>query len=131
MILGIGTDIIEIDRIEKAVQRNENFITRNFSKREFSYFESRKFKVESIAGAFSAKEAVSKSIGTGFRGFSLIDIEILRDELGKPYVEISEKLEAVLENLGIKNYNFHLSIAHNKGNAVAYVILEGDKFESI
>lgn len=127
MILGIGTDIVEIERIEKAIKRNENFLLRNFSDDEYKYFESRKFRSETIAGAFSAKEAVSKSIGTGFRGFSLNDIEILRDELGKPYVILSEKLKGILTFMGINGYAFHLSIAHSKENAVAYVILEGNR----
>ena len=86
MILGIGTDIIEINRVNNVMQRSENFLKRNFSLDEIKYFEDRKFKIETIAGAFSAKEAVSKAIGTGFRGFSLIDIEIIRDEDRKSVV---------------------------------------------
>lgn len=126
MILGIGTDIIEIERVNKAVERNSNFITRNFSDNEIEHFKLRKFKTETIAGAFSAKEAVSKAIGTGFRGFSLCDIEILRDNLGKPYVKVNEKVEKVMKDFSIINYKFHVSISHNKESAIAYVILEGD-----
>ncbi|MGL4991939.1 MAG: holo-ACP synthase [Sarcina sp.] len=131
MILGIGTDIIEIDRIDKAIRRNKNFLIRNFSKEEYLYFESRKFKMETIAGSFSSKEATSKAIGTGFRGFSLIDIEVVRDDFGKPNIKISKKIEDILACNGIKNYKFHLSIAHNKETAIAYVILEGDKDEAL
>ena len=130
MILGIGTDIIEINRVKNVFERSENFLKRNFSKEELKYFESRKFKIETIAGAFSAKEAVSKAIGTGFRGFSLIDIEIIRDELGKPNVRVGKKVEEILKNFDIINYKFHLSISHSKENAIAYVILEGDKNEA-
>lgn len=131
MILGIGTDIIEINRIDKVIKRNEKFLIRNFSKEEYLHFESKKFKMETIAGSFCSKEAVSKAIGTGFRGFSLIDIEIVRDDFGKPKIKISKKIEKILESNGIKNYKFHVSIAHNKETAIAYVILEGDKYEAL
>ncbi|MGL5576456.1 MAG: holo-ACP synthase [Sarcina sp.] len=130
MIVGIGTDIIEINRIEKVLNRTGNFLERNFSRKEIEYFTERNLKIETIAGAFSAKEAVSKAIGTGFRGFSLSDIEILRTELGKPFVKINNKVENIIKKEGIKNYKFHLSISHSKENAIAYVILEGDKNET-
>ena len=119
MIIGIGTDIIEIDRVEKVFKGTDKFLTRNFSKREIEYFAKKNFKVETIAGAFSAKEAVSKSLGTGFRGFALSDIEILKTELGKPFIEISEKIEKIILKKGIKNYKFHISISHSKENAIA------------
>ena len=79
MIIGIGTDIIEIERIEIAVKRTKGFINKLFTENEINIFESRGFKSEVIAGNFAAKEAVSKALGTGFRGFGVKDIEILRD----------------------------------------------------
>lgn len=124
MIVGIGIDIIEISRIKKAVERTERFLYRNFSEREIDYFKAKSYKAESIAGSFAAKEALSKAIGTGFRGFSLEDIEILRDELGKPYIEFSEKVSTVLNERGLKNIKIHLSISHNKENSIANVIIE-------
>ena len=130
MIIGIGTDIIEIGRIEKVFKGTDRFLNRNFSKAEIEYFSKRNFKSETIAGAFSAKEAVSKALGTGFRGFSLSDIEVLRTELGKPFIKVSEKLENLILEMGIKNYKFHVSISHSKENAIAYVILEGDVIEA-
>ncbi len=130
MIFGIGTDIIEIDRIQNAIDRTKGFLSRNFSEKEIIYFEEKKFKAETIAGNFSSKESVSKAIGTGFRGFSLKDVEILRDDLGKPLVVVSDKIDKILRERGIKNYKFHISISHNKGNAISYVILEGDKYEN-
>ncbi|MGL5066879.1 MAG: holo-ACP synthase [Sarcina sp.] len=129
MIIGIGTDIIEIDRVGRVLERTEKFLSRNFSKDEIEYFKSRNFKIETIAGVFSAKEAVSKAMGTGFRGFSLVDIEILRTNLGKPFVRINKKVEDIILNMGIENYKFNLSISHSKENAIAYVILEGDEIE--
>ncbi|MGL4655357.1 MAG: holo-ACP synthase [Sarcina sp.] len=130
MIIGIGTDIIEIQRVEKVLKRTEKFLARNFSEEEIEYFTIKNLKIETIAGAFSAKEAVSKALGTGFRGFSLSDIEVLRTELGKPFVKVSNNVEKIILEKGIINYKFHLSISHSKENAIAYVILEGDMIET-
>lgn len=86
MIIGIGVDIIEIERVRQAIQNNKNFLSKLFTEREIDYFISRNMNSEVIAGNFAAKEAVSKALGTGIRGFSFKDIEILRNELGKPEV---------------------------------------------
>ena len=86
MIIGIGVDIIEIERVRQAIQNNKNFLSKLFTEKEIDYFISRKMNSEVIAGNFAAKEAVSKALGTGIRGFSFKDIEILRNELGKPEV---------------------------------------------
>ncbi|MGL5822857.1 MAG: holo-ACP synthase [Sarcina sp.] len=126
MILGIGTDIIEIQRIKKAIERSDKFIERNFSIKEIEYFKLRNFKFETIAGNFAAKEAISKAIGSGFRGFGLKDISILRNDLGKPFVELEKVVDDIIKNI-IPQYKIHISISHSKENAIAYAILEGDK----
>ena len=74
-----------------------------------------------MAGNFAAKEAVSKALGTGVRGFGLKDIEILRDELGKPIVEVSDKVKELIK---VNNYLFNVSISHNRTCAIAFVVLE-------
>lgn len=121
MIIGIGTDIIEINRIEKAIEKNERFLTKNFTELELELFKNRNYSNETIAGNFASKEAISKCFGTGFRGFSLKDIEVLRDSLGKPVVNLSKNLK---EQMKLNKYKIHLSISHNKTNAIAYAILE-------
>lgn len=121
MIIGIGTDIVEIYRIEKAVKRTKGFIDKLFTENEIKMFESKGFKSEVIAGNFAAKEAVSKAIGTGFRGFGVKDIEVLRNELGKPVVNLNNK---VYETINREKVNIHLSISHSRDNAVAYVVME-------
>lgn len=120
MILGIGTDIIEIKRIEEAISKNKRFIEKVFSEKEIDMFKSRNMKSEVIAGNFSAKEAISKALGTGIRNFSLNEIEILRDELGKPIVKLSKNIEEIIA----KNYKISVSISHNKTTAISFVILE-------
>ncbi|MDU1006119.1 MAG: holo-ACP synthase [Clostridium butyricum] len=121
MIIGIGTDIIEIGRIEIAVKRTKGFINKLFTENEINIFESRGFKSEVIAGNFAAKEAVSKALGTGFRGFGVKDIEILRDELGKPVVNLNSNVYEILKR---KDVNIHLSISHNRTSAIAYAVME-------
>ena len=126
MILGIGVDIIEIDRIEKAIKKQNNFLEKIFTNKEIEYFQNRKMNIEVIAGNFAAKEAISKALGTGFRGISFLDIEVLRDELGKPLVNIENKIKKNIEYiLGDRQaYKIHLTISHSKSNAVAYAVFE-------
>lgn len=121
MIIGIGTDIIEINRIEKVIMRTSSFIQKSFTNNEIEYFKLKGLKGNVIAGNFAAKEAISKALGMGFRGFGLQDIEVLRDQLGKPVVNLSNKIYDLLD---IKEFNIHVSISHSKGNAIAYAVME-------
>ena len=118
-IIGIGTDIIEIERIKKASQK-ERFMNKIFTEREREYFIKRNLKSESIAGTFSAKEAVSKSVGTGIREFSFKDIEILRNEIGKPYVNPLNDFKKFCDKNGISEIK--ISISHCREYAVANAI---------
>ena len=122
MIIGVGVDIIEIDRIETAINRNESFISKVFCDAEIEYMKDKKSMLQHAAGMFCAKEAVSKALGTGIRGFSMKDIEIGRDENGKPFVTLQGGARAIAEGYG--NYKVHLSISHGRDNAVAYAVLE-------
>ena len=122
MILGIGTDIIEIERIDKAIKNNPRFIYKVFTEKEIEYFQGRGFKPQHAAGGFAAKEAISKALGTGFRKFSMKDIEIFRDSLGKPKVLLYGKAQELAKIHG--DYIVHLSISHDGDKAIAYAILE-------
>ena len=116
-ILGIGIDIIEIDRIEKVLSRTPRFLDRNFTEKEIEYFKENNFRAESIAGIFAAKEAISKAIGTGIRGFNLIDIEVLRNDLGKPVVNTYNNLKDICIKYNVKEIK--VSISHSENYAVA------------
>ncbi len=108
-MIKVGTDIVEISRFSK-MKDLELFKKHTFTKREKEYFKTCKNQYESIAGAFAAKEAFAKYSGSGFRGFGLRDIEVLHDELNKPYlVFMGKRLEA------------DLSISHSDTTAVAVV----------
>ncbi|MCI6153069.1 MAG: holo-ACP synthase [Fusobacterium perfoetens] len=114
--VGIGNDIIEIKRIEKAI-KNSNFIKKVFTENEIKLFEIKGNRVETYAGRFAAKEAISKSLGTGFKGFSLTDIEVLNDDLGKPYVIFKNNIKEYN-----KKYSVNISISHCKEYATAVAI---------
>ena len=121
MIVGIGNDIIEIERIEKAISK-EGFKNKIYTQRELENIEKRGNRTETYAGIFSAKEAISKAIGTGVREFSLTDLEILNDDLGKPYVVVSEKLDKILKNKK-EDYQIEISISHSRKYATAMAIV--------
>ncbi|WP_338995654.1 holo-ACP synthase [Fusobacterium animalis] len=121
MIVGIGNDIIEIERIEKAISK-EGFKNKIYTQRELENIKKRGNRAETYAGVFSAKEAISKAIGTGVREFSLTDLEILNDDLGKPYVVVSEKLDKIIKSKK-KDYQIEISISHSKKYAIAMAII--------
>ena len=121
MIVGIGNDIIEIERIEKAISK-EGFKDKIYTQRELENIKKRGNRAETYAGVFSAKEAISKAIGTGVREFSLTDLEILNDDLGKPYVVVSERLDKIIKSKK-ENYQIEISISHSKKYATAMAII--------
>jgi len=121
MIVGIGNDIIEIERIEKAISK-EGFKAKVFTQREIENIVKRGNRTETYAGIFSAKEAISKAIGTGVREFALTDLEILNDDLGKPYVIVSDKLNKIIQRKK-ENYQIEIAISHSKKYATAIAII--------
>ncbi len=120
MIYGIGNDIIEIERIKKACE-NESFLNRCFTPREIELFAG---KPQSLAGNFAGKEAGVKGMGTGVRGFMTGSLEILRDELGKPYANVYGDAKKICDKIGISR--FHISISHSKDYAAAVAVAEKD-----
>ena len=118
MILGIGNDIIEIKRVEKACEK-EAFLHRYYTDEELALCNNKSSK---LAGNFAVKEAVAKSFGTGFRGFEAKDIEVLRDGLGKPYVQLYGGARTKYEDMGATS--IHVSISNTDEWASAVAILE-------
>ena len=85
--MNVGTDVIEIERVEKSAQ-NESFLRGVYTQNELEYYRAHGSKAETLAGMFCAKEAVSKAFGSGFSGFRPCDIEILHGENGAPRVNL-------------------------------------------
>lgn len=118
MVSGIGIDLIEIERVAKACER-EGFLKRCFTDDEINLIGERWAKA---AGNFVVKEAVAKMFGTGFRGISLKEIEVLRNEIGKPYVNLYGKAAELAREQNITT--IHVSITNTKEYANAFVIGE-------
>lgn len=117
MIRGIGNDIIEIERIKRALIKNDRFLTKLFTLEERQLLQMRKDLATAVAGRFAAKEAVAKALGTGFRQFGMADVEILRDGFGKPVVKLSQKVK---DALGLSDaLEVLVTISHSKDYAVA------------
>lgn len=114
----VGTDLVEVDRIRKSCQR-ESFVNKVYSEAEKEYFRKFRDPAESMAGAWAAKEAFSKSLGTGVMGFELNEAAVVRDELGCPHLELTGNAERIAEERGL---DFSLSITHTKDYASAVVI---------
>jgi holo-[acyl-carrier protein] synthase len=123
MIFGIGTDIIEVARMEKNMLSNNQFVEKIFTAVEQTYAETKAFKYQHYAARFAAKEAFFKALGTGYRfGMAFHEIEVINDDLGKPVITVHGKVKTYLEKQGVKN--IHLSISHVKEMANAFVVLE-------
>ncbi|PKP53674.1 MAG: ACP synthase [Bacteroidetes bacterium HGW-Bacteroidetes-1] len=123
MIFGIGTDIIEVARMERHLSENMNLRNKLFTKREQAYADQRATVFQHYAARFAAKEAFFKALGTGYRyGMAFHEIEVLNDELGKPVIEAHGKVKEYIDAHGVKY--IHLTISHVKEMANAFVILE-------
>ena len=122
MIRGIGTDIVEIDRISNAIKK-DFFLKKAFNDSEIDMAVGRK-KDSFLAGNFATKEAFVKALGTGFRGVELKDLAVLRDELGKPFIKICNNLNRHLQ--GIDENKIHVSISNTDSLAIAMVVIETD-----
>ena len=116
-ILGIGIDIVEIERIENILKNKKRFLNKIFTDEEIKYFESKNFRSETIAGNFSAKEAISKAFGTGIKDFNFDDIEVLRDKNGKPIVKTYNNLRQMCIDYNV--LEIQVSISHSENYAVA------------
>ncbi|MFL2700193.1 MAG: holo-ACP synthase [Gammaproteobacteria bacterium] len=121
MIFGVGTDIVLISRIKN----NKSFAEKILSKNELGIWKDLPDQKQQIflAKQFACKEALVKALGTGFRGEVFPkNIEILRDDLGKPYINSGVDLSSTFDDLGI--VNTHVSIADETDYVIAFVILE-------
>ena len=121
MILGIGIDIIEIRRIERAL--SPRFIERVFTPREIAYCEQSR-RIEKYAARFAAKEAARKAIGaaTPVTALSWHDIEVISSPEGAPQLVLHGRAAELVKKLKVARV--HVSMSHSVDNAIAQVILE-------
>lgn len=126
MIIGIGTDIVDIDRIEGMIERHGlMFIERTFTSAEHEYCAGHKASGQHYAGRWAAKEAVMKCLGTGFvKGVHWTEIEVVNQQSGRPIIQLTGETADLAKGLGIANIS--VSISHAKNAAVAFAVAEGE-----
>lgn len=122
MVIGLGTDIVEISRIAQMIERHgDSFLKRVYTDNEIAHCQQRKHSSEAFAGRWAAKEAVMKVLGTGFvRGIGWKDIEVISEVSGKPVVLISGGAGEHAEKIGIDE--ILVTISHCKAYATATAI---------
>jgi holo-[acyl-carrier protein] synthase len=127
VILGIGTDLVEIGRIELALERwGERFARKVLVPRELARLTGHPKPAAYIAKRFAAKEAFSKAMGTGIRTpVNWQNIGVVNHASGRPYLELSAPLAALVQRRGV--LSVHVSLTDERGMAAAFVVLEGEK----
>lgn len=125
MVLGIGTDLIEIERVQASIDRfGERFLERLFTPEEIAYSQKKKkHSAESFAARFAAKEATAKALGTGIsRGISWREIEVRRQPGERPTLHLTGRAALRAKEMGVKN--IHLSLTHSQDLAMAVAVAE-------
>src|ERR1700747_410598 len=124
MIIGMGIDVEEVERVRGAMElQGERFLRRIFTETERAYCEQFKDKYERYAGRFAVKEAAMKALGTGWsRGVRWVDIEVLRRRGSRPTLELRGEARRIADQLGVKN--IAISMTHTPKQAMAQVIFE-------
>ncbi len=123
MIFGIGTDLVDVERLAEKMEKKTGFKELVFSADEIIYCEARTFKYEHYAARFAAKESFLKAIGTGWsKGTAFNEIEVVNDKQGKPELHFSGITEKTIEAL--KPGKIFISLSHTKTMASAIVIIE-------
>ncbi len=128
MILGLGVDLVEIARIKAVLTKYpERFPQKVFTAAERNWLKSKLLSPERAAALFAAKEACSKALGTGLRGISWQEMEVFHEDSGRPRLKLTGN--ALKRFLALGGKGIHLSLSHEKGYALAVVIIEGEPYE--
>ncbi len=124
MVVGLGVDIIQNNRIQSIVEKwGDKFLKKIFTEYELDFINKHSQKTQRYASNYAAKEAVAKALGTGFRnGIRFRNIELKRDNMGKPFIELAGTTKSFADDLGINK--IHTTISHEKEYSVAVVIFE-------
>ncbi|MGI5892118.1 MAG: holo-ACP synthase [Bacillota bacterium] len=120
MIFGVGTDIVEISRLQKIVERSPKMLSRVFTAAEIAYCEKKGNMIEAFAARFAAKEAILKALGTGITGFSWLDMEISNLKSGKPVVNFCGSMQKFLQEHHITQVE--ISFSHVQDTAMAFAV---------
>lgn len=124
MVLGLGIDIVQNNRIERIIEKwGDKFLEKFFNHKELELINKTPNKNQRYAGNYAVKEAFAKAVGTGFRkGLRIRDILVMRDGMGKPYIVLNGSAKGYIERIGATRIN--TSISHEKDYSVAVVVVE-------
>jgi holo-[acyl-carrier protein] synthase len=124
MVVGVGTDLMEIERIDQSIRRfGERFLARVFTPAEIAFCQRKKAPAESFAARFAAKEAAAKALGTGIaHGVSWLEIEVVRAPGSAPTLVLTGRAAQHARTLGVRRAS--LSLTHSRSTALAVVLLE-------
>lgn len=123
--VGLGVDIVEIERMQRILARTKSFAEKVFSEAERAYCDKKANPAAHYATRFAAKEAVVKALGTGFSGGIWVrDIEVVRDKKGKPSVVLTGRAREVAEEQGVREISISLTYTHTEAVACAMAITE-------
>ena len=127
MVVGIGLDIVETARVERALEgHGDRFETRVYTEDELRRCAGRADRVQALAARFAAKEACLKALGTGWsRGLGFRQVEVTTDEGGRPGIRLHDAASERAEKLGVAS--IHVSLSHQPGMAAAVVVLESER----
>ena len=121
-MIGIGVDVVEIERFRRSLERTPTMRERLFTKSELAYVEKQVDPVPSLAVRFAAREAVMKSLGLGLGAFGFHDVWVERAESGAPSLSFAGRAAELAEEAGVLRW--HISLTHSDLVAVAYVLAE-------
>jgi holo-[acyl-carrier protein] synthase len=121
-VIGIGTDVVEIDRFRAAMSRQPGIADRVFCEAERAYAEQRHDPIERYAARFAAKEAVMKALGVGLGSFPLRDVEVVRAPSGAPSVRLHRRAAEVAAERGVTEWRLTLSHSERSAHAVAVAL---------
>lgn len=122
-VVGLGVDLVDIDRIRGVIERQPRFVDRTYTEAEAAYCAARKVPWERYAARFAAKEAVMKAMGVGLGAVDLVEIEVVRAESGQPSIRLTGRAAALAAERGI--IGWHLSLSHARDLAQATAIALG------
>lgn len=122
-VVGIGTDIVDIDRFRDVIHRTPGLVDRLFTAGERDYASARRDPTERLAARFAAKEAVLKALGLGLGAMRFADIEVVRAESGQPSIDLAGSASAVAAERGVSGWM--ISLSHTDTLAQAFVVALG------
>ena len=121
-LIGIGIDLVDIERFRRSLERTPSMRTRLFTPTELAYVEPKADPVPSLAARFAAREAVMKSLGLGLGAFGFHDVWVERAESGAPSLMVTGRALELADAAGVSQW--HLSLTHSASTAGAYVLAE-------